>query len=418
MKILIVNRFFAPDESATSRMARSLALSLVECGLEVHVLASRSCHNDPAATLPSSERLGGVAVHRISTTRFGGHGVLGRLWDYISFHLIGSWRLLRLVRPGDLCIVCTDPPLFSVTALLPLALRRAVLINWIMDLFPEVPIALKMMRGSGIAATIALWLRDLSLRRARWNVAPIKAMADLLKQRGIAPERLRVIHHWSEGNVIRPIDRSQSRLRQEWGLKDKFVVGYSGNLGRAHDFTTIVDAAAKLMHHPEIVFLIVGDGPRRGWVEGEARRRDLRNIIFKPLQPRDLLNEALAVADIHLISLLPEMETCIVPSKFYGIAAAGRPTLFVGDLDGEIARVVREGECGGAVRIGDSDGLTELILDLAGTDDLRACMGTNARKLFERSFTESRGVGDWRALLGQTDRSGHAVVRPVPSQTY
>jgi len=269
-----------------------------------------------------------------------------------------------------------------------------------------VPIALGMMKEDTIATCAVLWLRDLSLSCSRLNVAPIAAMADLLRRRGIPEDRIATIHHWSDGETIRPLQPGTSRLRREWGLEDKFVVGYSGNLGRAHDFTTILDAMQRLAHREDVVFLFVGDGHRKVWVEQEVARRGLRNVIMKPLQPRELLAESLAVADVHLVSLLPTMEAYIVPSKFYGIAAAGRATLFVGDLSGEIARLVRQGDCGAVARIGDSEGLAALIEGLAQAPEECARLGANARRMFDADFSEARGVSDWVRLIAAVAPDG------------
>ncbi|WP_207482603.1 glycosyltransferase family 4 protein [Arenibaculum pallidiluteum] len=408
MKIVIVNRYFYPDESATSRMTASLAFDLASRGVEVHAVSGRCLHNAPQAGLPPREHVRGVLVHRIRTSRFGRGRLLGRMCDYLTFHLGAAWLLARLLRRDDVCIVCTDPPFLSLSVLLPVLARRARMVNWIMDLFPEVPIALGMMRAGTPLARATLWLRDLSLRFSRWNVAPIRAMADLLRRRGIPAERIAVVHHWSDGDEIPALAPRQSRFRRLWGLEDKFVLGYSGNLGRAHDFSTVIDAAGRLTHRTDIAFLFVGDGHRREWVEREVARRGLRNVMMRPLQPRELLAETLAVADVHLVTLLPAMEPYIVPSKFYGIAAAGRPTLFVGDPTGEIATLVRDGDCGDAFPIGGGEALAARIAALA--DDPAECarLGANARRLFESAFSRDRGVADWIGILD-------ATMQPAPN---
>src|SRR6185503_4809828 len=111
--------------------------------------------------------------------------------------------------------------------------------------------------------------------------------------------------------------REKNILRREWNLQDAFVVGYSGNMGRVHEFGTILDAAERLKSSVNIVFLFIGEGAQRNWIEEEARRRGLENIMFKPYQPRKKLGLSLTIPDVHLISLRRSMEGLIVPSKFY-----------------------------------------------------------------------------------------------------
>jgi colanic acid biosynthesis glycosyl transferase WcaI len=410
MKLILVNRYFFPDESATSRMLTSLARSLSEIGWCVCVLTSRNLHNDPCVRLPACETVDGVKVHRVKTTAFGRAWLPGRTIDYATFHIATMWHLLRLARRGDLCIVCTDPPLISVTATLPVRLRRSVLVNWLHDLFPEIALELGIGGRRGATAKAALWLRDYSVRRAAINIAPIRRMTAYLRTRGIPPDALVTIAHWSDGDAIRPIDPSRNALREEWGLTDRFVVGYSGNFGRAHDFSTFLDAAQRLQDCGHIVFTFIGGGHQKGAVEAAVAERRLSNIVLKPLQPRERLAEALSVADLHLISLLPSLERFIVPSKLYGILAAGRPAAFIGDPSGEIATVLRDGNCGRSVPLGDSQGLVQMVLELAGDPALRDRLGRNARATFEAHYTEARGTAGWQLVLGAIARSA-----PVPA---
>lgn len=412
MKVVLINRYFAPDESATSRMLFSLATRLAAAGESVHVVASRSLHNDPAVRLPAKGDVQGVTVHRLGTTSFGRGSLRGRMTDYATFHLAVIWRLLRLLRPGDVCVVCTDPPMLSVTALFPVVCRRAVLVNWLMDLFPEVAAELGVGVRRGWVMRAALWLRDLSLRCARLNVAPMQRMADYLVERGLPPATVVTVHHWSDGDAIRPLPRHRNPLREEWGIGDRFVVGYSGNFGRAHDFSTFLAAAAQLKGREDIVFVFVGGGHREASIRAAIAEQGLDNIILKPLQPRERLAETLTLPDLHLISLLPPMEPFIVPSKLYGILAAGRPCIFVGDPNGEIATVLRSARCGQSVLPGEGDRLAELIIELASSPEERAAMENCAREMFDARFTEAAGTAAWRHVLAETTRKS---LTPAPS---
>jgi glycosyltransferase involved in cell wall biosynthesis len=419
MKVIIVNRFFAPDQSATSRMATSLATGLAAEGFEVEAISSVAMHDDPARQAPRSEIVDGVRVTRLGTTRFGRGTLLGRALDYASFHIGAAWRLLRCARASDVCVVCTDPPLMSISAMLPLAIKRAALVNWLNDLFPEAAFQAGIMRTSGAAGRLALALRDASVRRAAANVTPMAAMAKALRLRGAFAERIAVIHHWSEGDALTPMPSHESGLRREWGLRNKFVVGYCGNLGRAHDFTALLGAAAILKSRDDIAFLFVGGGYRLQSVKSEAARLGLSNMVFQPLQPESRLRECLATPDVHFVSLLPAFETSVVPSKFYGIAAAGRPTLFVGAPDGEIAQMVRAHSCGEAFPIADSLPLAAEIERLAASPDVVACWGANARALFDAQFSRNRGLAAWREIViscaGASRRASHRALDASPS---
>jgi glycosyltransferase involved in cell wall biosynthesis len=238
-------------------------------------------------------------------------------------------------------------------------------------------------------------------------------MARFLSAQGISADNLAVVHHWADKNEILPVDPQENPLRHAWGLGDKFVIGYSGNFGRAHDFQTVLDAAEQLKASPEIVFLMIGEGQQRRYVEDEARRRGLSNIVMKPFQPVDQLSESLGAADVHLVSLKPELEHCIVPSKFYGVLAAARPTIFIGDPDGEIATVIRDFHCGVSLCPGEVEMLVSAILLLRNSQFNRKLMGNNARYLMETAYSREFGAAVWQSAVGRLLRKEPLPAMPI-----
>jgi glycosyltransferase involved in cell wall biosynthesis len=411
MRVFFINRYFDPDQSATSRMTSSLAFALASAGWTVHVITGRQLYNNPKANLPALATTQGVVIHRVLGFRFGRTQLLGRLFDYLSFYTSASWHLWRLAARGDVVIAGTDPPLFSVCAASVSRLTGMRLINWLQDLFPEVARALQIKGcgrwlGRGLSA-----IRDMSLRCADANVVPGAGMASYLSRRGISEERIWIRHNWSDGAKVRPVAPDENRLRREWHLLGKFVVGYSGNMGRAHDFTTILAAAAALKHCPEIVFLLVGDGQHRPWIEEQVQTQALPNVVLKPFQPESRLAESLSVPDVHLISLRPELEGFVVPSKFYGAAAAGRGVLFIGDPAGETGGLVKAGSCGATIAEGDQKALCDWILRLRESPGTCAEWGRNARALFDAQFDQRAAFAGWRHLLAVTANQP----LPVPS---
>ena len=401
MKIIFINRFFPPDHSATSQILADLAFHLAKTGMSAHVITSRQVYDEPDAVLPTNDNICNVHVTRVWTTRFGRQRLLGRTFDYLTFYLSTTWSLFSLLEPGDIVVAKTDPPLVSVVAAMVAKIRRAKLINWIQDLFPEVAGALGI-GGIGRLEGLLRSVRNWSLQTAYKNVVIGDGMATKLTEEGIPSDTIQVIHNWSDGRAIQPVDREKNDLRREWRLREKFVVGYSGNIGRAHEFDTILSAAEKLKSAANIIFLFIGGGAQRDRIEGEARRRGLANIMFKPYQPREQLMLSLSVPDIHLISLNPALEGLIVPSKFYGVAAAGRPTLFIGSKNGEIPRILRKAQCGFSIEIGQAEEASRIIRELADHHATCLLLGMRARALFDQRFDTRHAMQAWEAVIAAT----------------
>jgi colanic acid biosynthesis glycosyl transferase WcaI len=399
MKVVFVNRFFYPDTSATSQMLSDLAFDLATTH-DVHVVTSRLRHGDARRTLPKTERVQGVTVHRAWTSGFGRGSLLGRSVDYATFYVSAAFRLLALLRRNDIAVAMTDPPMMAIPVSLVSAIRSARLVNWLHDLFPEIATELDFKNLDGRAARLLCWFRNRSLAAARMNVVLGDVMALRVQRTGVEASRTLVIHNWASGTEIQPIDRGQNELREQWGLAGKFVVGYSGNIGRAHDFDAILDAASALLPRTDILFLFIGEGPRRAQLEAAVGRRGLTNVWFKPHQPREWLPQSLAVADCHLVTLRPALEGLVVPSKIYGSLATGRPVIFVGAKDGEIGRMLQNGpECGFCVAPDAAGRLTEIITRLADSEADRARLGHNARARFEAEFDRTTAVARWRLVL-------------------
>ena len=405
MKLFFINRFFYPDHSATSQLLTDLACHLAQLNTDICVVTSRQAYDNPDAILEDRDVVQGVHIIRLWTSRFGRQRLWGRAIDYSTFYLSALWCLLRILRAGDVVIAKTDPPLISVVAAVATRLRGAVLINWIQDLFPEVASALSV-QGTGWLEYPLRSLRNRSLLAARRNVVIGEGMAQRLREEGISPDRITVIHNWADGQAIQPIDPKKNDLRREWNLEDKFVVGYSGNFGRAHEFGTILSAAEILREFTQIVFLFIGAGAQLAWMHQEVENKQLRNVMFKPYQPRDQLSMSLSVPDIHVISLLPSLEGLIVPSKFYGIAAAGRPMLYIGDKDGELPQLIRSAQCGFSLEVHQAQEAAAVIRKLAG--DATACspLGPQARILFDQRFEKSSAEKAWQRVIAEAMHQG------------
>lgn len=397
-RICFINRYFYPDHSATSQIVSDLAVHLSQNGYEVGVITSRMKYDDASVSLPEYESIHGVDVFRIWTTRFGRGRLLGRAVDYASFYMSALVYMLRHVKSGDVVVAKTDPPLISVVAYGVVRAKRARLINWLQDVFPEVAEALGIKSVSALYPFLR-WLRNKSLYGACMNVAIGEKMSERLQAQGVPESRMAVIHNWAIGEEIEPVDRSANILRSRWELDGRFVVGYSGNIGRAHEIQTIIDAAEQLADDDRIRFVIIGGGAQLERLRDAIMSKGLKNMILKEYQPVDMLKYSLSLPDLHLVSLKPELEGLIVPSKFYGIAAAGRPVLFIGSPEGEISNILRQFACGYTVEPGNAAQASLLIRRLCNDPDEIEEMGRAARFVYDNKYRKSFSYDAWQKVI-------------------
>ena len=403
-RIIFLNRFFFPDHSATSQILSDLAFHLARRGNDVQVITSQQRYDDPGTRLPEMATINGVRVRRLPTTQFGRAALMGRGFDYLSFYA-AMWRCIAAqANRGDILVAKTDPPLLCLLAMRAARRHSLHLVNWLQDLYPEVAMELNVPLLRGPIGRGLSRLRDRSLLAAKANVVAGTRMAKKICSRGIPPERVHVIPNWCDDEDIRPIPSADNPLRREWGLEDRFVIGYSGNLGRGHEFGTVLAAAERLRNHARMIFLCIGGGHKFDELARHVSERQL-NHLFRliPYQDRAALKYSLTVPDVHWISLRPELEGLIVPSKFYGIAAAGRPVIAITAKDGEIADLVRQHECGCVVEPGEADALAHVLTRLSTDPASVAAMGARARTMLDRHFTREQALQKWCSLLDRIE---------------
>ncbi len=402
-RVIFVNRFFFPDKSATSQILSDVAFHLASTGRRVDVICARLTY-DTAQSLAKSEIVSGVRIQRVATTRFGRANLIARTSDYLSFYFSASWQVLRQARRGDILVIKTDPPLLSVPLALIARHKKIRRVNWLQDLYPEVAAELGVSLAGGLLGRFLRGLRNRSLRGATVNVAIGRQMKAHLETQAIPADRIEIIGNFVDDEAIQPVKDRSGALRRAWGFSDQdFIIGYSGNLGRAHDIDTMLEASEHLAGRSDIKFLFIGGGHLHARLREEAGRRNLSNIFLRPYQPREVLSQSLGLPDLHWVSLQPALEGLIVPSKIYGIAAAGRPVVMIGSPAGEIGRMLDTNEFGLTIMPGHADALAQAISGLSDDRPRIGAMGRAARRFIDQHASRAHAFNAWQKLLERVD---------------
>lgn len=385
MRILLLNQFFWPDSSATSQLLTDLARGLAERGHEVFAMSADGEYNVTSASSPPA-----VQMYRVKTSRFS-RGRVGRVVSYLSFYFSAVVRALTLPRP-DLVVTLTTPPLLSLLGTVLKALRGCRHFIWEMDVYPDVAIDLNYFKAGGTIDRITGALADYSRRRADGIIALGECMKQRLVDRGVDPARIFVAENWADGAAIQPIPRS--------GDTAHLVLLYSGNLGLAHDLETLTSAILELDHDERFRFLFVGSGGRRQELASFATAHNLRSIELRPYVERSSLGESLSAGDIGLVTQRDVCCGSVVPSKVYGLLAAGRPILFIGPRQATPALIIDRFNCGWHVDCGDVSALTQLLLHLADHPEEVSRAGRKAREALLQHYDLPLGVERIVGILG------------------
>ncbi len=385
MRILLLNQFFWPDSAATSQLLTDLARGLAAEGHTVYAISADGGYAVTDAGDPPP-----VEIHRVKALPFV-RGRIGRVLSYLSFYVSAAVRGLTLPRP-DLVLTLTTPPLLSLLGTLIRTLRGSRHFIWEMDVYPDVAVDLNYFKAGGLADRITGLFADLSRRRADGIIALGECMKERLVHRGLDPHRIYVADNWADATAIQPLPRP--------GDPSRLVLLYSGNLGLAHDLDTLTAAMLDLRNDDRFRFLFVGSGGRRQELSSFCETHGITSVELRPYVQRDSLSHSLAAGDVGLVT---QRESCcgsVVPSKVYGLLAAGRPILFVGPADATPARIVERFQCGWHVNCNDHVALSALLKFLANNPKVVAEAGRHARQALVQNFDLPLGVARIVGILG------------------
>lgn len=396
--LLFINRSYWPDVEATGQFLTELCEGLGEY-YPIVVVAGRSyflADRFPPLRLFQDETHRGVRIVRVRHTRFWKGSFWGRMANWVTFILlafIASWRL----RPR-LIVACTDPP-FSV--FLAALLHRWKGIPFIFncrDLYPDAALDLGKLKVGFLSRTFdRLHLR--ALRQASIVIPLGRSMADRIRIKGLAGRPMKIIPDWADTRMIRPIAKRNNPMIHQYALEKPFIIMYSGNLGLSQDFDTILQALSNLPPSPPWHLVLIGDGSGKKKLEEKVQALKFQNVLFLPYQPQEMLAYSLSMANLHLVPLRKGMSGASVPSKVYGIMAAGRPFLAITDRISEPARLALDLGLGLWAPAGDVGKITQAIRwCLHHGEDLEA-MGEKGRKMAEKYFDKDVAIAEWRRTL-------------------
>lgn len=382
MRLLFINRYFYPDISATSQLLTELAEDLAAKGETVTVITGNSSYLGDETRFEAEERHKGIRILRVGCTRFGRSRVLGRLADYVSFWICAFRAAVRL-KEQDCLVVLSDPPLLSVFAAVIRFMNPVKTVCWLQDTFPDIAIRARVLDDwvSGpVLKCIAKW----SLRRMDRVIAIGRCMERRLLSEGIPSQSIIQISNWADGQLIQPLPHRGNTFRRQHGLQDRFVVMYSGNHGVVHDCETLIQLMRETRDVPDLCFCFVGEGVWKPHLVDIACAEGWKHSVFLPYESKEGLKASLSAADLHLVSLRRDMEGLSIPSKLYGILAAGRPVLFIGHPSSEASLVIKEAGCGFCVEPGDTRGAVQAVLTGYRNPALLEEQGAAARRYFDR----------------------------------
>jgi hypothetical protein len=324
MKILLLNLYYPPDTSATAKMAATVVEAL-SAKHEVTVLCGRPSY-DPTDRRPwrlsQTELVGITKITRVGSTDYPRFAMKRRVLNYLSYVALAIPRALFM--KCDVVLAMTDPPFEGIVGAFVALLKRKPYVYNIRDMYPDMAVGGAIV-PPGLLARVWEKLHRWALRRAARVIVLGEDMRSRIVSKGVNPAAVAIVR---DGADILPSDAPQPHLDDEVMRTIrgdyKFVLLHAGNLGFYGAWETLVTAGRELAEDG-VGLVFVGEGAQRAYVEGLAR--EASNVRFLPFFPGSKISSVLAAADAHVITVKRGLEGVVVPSKMYGILAAGKPII-------------------------------------------------------------------------------------------
>jgi glycosyltransferase involved in cell wall biosynthesis len=392
LRLLVFNQYYWPGLEATAHLLSDLCAALAQ-DFDITVVTGRILVHAPESGRFEHD---GVEIVRVRSAAYDRRRLHLRAANYLTY-LAESARIGMLSARPDIVLCMTDPPLIGDVATLVATRFRVPLVVISQDVFPEMAVEVQRLESRPLIELLSR-LIGFYLRRAEGVVAIGETMRERLLVKGVRRDRISVIPNWVDTQSIRP-EPLDNAWRREQGLEGRFVVMHSGNVGHAQNLDVLVRAATLLRDVPELAIVVIGGGARLLELKDLVELLETDSVRFLGYQPRETLSLSLSAAHLHFVGLAKGLSGYVVPSRLYGILAAGRPVVVAADEDSETALVVERVGCGVVVPPGRPELVAEVIRDARdGVYDLDE-MGRRGREYVVAQADRAVAVRRYRELL-------------------
>lgn len=404
-EIKIVCQLFYPELVSTGQSMTQLAEALQREGIAVSVLCGPPTVVDTKSNYKQEMTYNGIFIKRVFSTRFPKLNTVGKLINHISFSLSVFFELIKLPS-STMLLTITNPPFLPMICALVRCLGGARFILKIADVYPDTVASVGLISKRNILYKLWEIGNKLVFKKAEKLIVLGRCMKAKIatKLSSEQKKKLVFIPIWTDDELIQEnlekLKQKENVYISKWNLMGKFVVLYTGNLGRFHDLETIIKAASILeKQEPGIHFLFVGEGYKKQWCQKTVFEQELRNCQFETYVPREDQAHVLQLAEIGLVSLDSSMIGYSVPSKTFALMAAKKAIVAIMPKQSEIALMVAEVGCGKVVNNGDVQNLVSTILQLKKDTEKRVQLGRNGAAAIQEKYSLKHAAQAYKRLF-------------------
>ena len=416
-KLLIYAHYYYPDVASTGQILTELAEGLRD-----------SFHITVICTVPSYtgkieqyyrkhkyyyENINGINVLRIRVPEFRKNFAPSRIYNIVSYFVSAILATIRIEKQDYIYTISQPPILGGLLGVIGKMIKGGKFIYNIQDFNPEQTMAVKYAK-SKLILDMMMKVDKYACKKADKVIVVGRDMVDTLKKRFASEKEQKdlpnycCINNWIDEKEIIPLpsdDEQVMALKQEYGVNDKYVIMYSGNIGLYYDLKNIIKVIERFKDHQEVAFLFAGAGSVLTDLKSYVKKHELSNVHFAPYQEKSKLAYSLNMADVHFVVNAKGIKGVSVPSKLYGVMAAGKPVLGILEEGTEARYIIEEAKCGLSVTPGDYEAIEKLIahfIDTRGSEEQKQ-MGQSGREFLAQYLTKEISIEKYRQEIMEVE---------------
>ena len=403
-KLLIYAHYFYPDVASTGQILTELCEGMTDT-FDITVICVVPSYSGTIDEKYKTKRIykeehNGIKIIRVRVPEFQKSNKISRIKNLLAYFFNSLLATLKIEKQDYIYTISQPPILGGVLGVLGKWLKGGKLIYNIQDFNPEQTMAVGYSKNKLLLNTV-MSVDKFSCKKSDKVIVVGRDMQETLRNRfnnKKVPKNV-FINNWINEKEIYPLEQNHPRIvefKEKYNLKDKFIIMYSGNIGLYYDLENIIKVIGEFKDREDVVFAFVGDGTVKDKVEAYVKENNLSNVTFIPYQDKADLIYSLNAADIHWVVNAKGIKGVSVPSKLYGVMAAGKPVLGVLDEGSEARLIVEDCNCGVCIEPGNYKDISNNIEYILNNKEEIRALGSNGRQYLETNLTKEVSINKYK----------------------
>lgn len=403
-KLLIYAHYFYPDVASTGQILTELCEGMIDT-FDITVICVVPSYSGTIDEKYKTKRIykeehNGIKIIRVRVPEFQKSNKVSRIKNLLAYFFNSLLATLKIEKQDYIYTISQPPILGGVLGVLGKWLKGGKLIYNIQDFNPEQTMAVGYSKNKLLLNTV-MSVDKFSCKKSDKVIVVGRDMQETLRNRfnnKKVPKNV-FINNWINEKEIYPLEQNHPRIvefKEKYNLKDKFIIMYSGNIGLYYDLENIIKVIGEFKDREDVVFAFVGDGTVKDKVEAYVKENNLSNVTFIPYQDKADLIYSLNAADIHWVVNAKGIKGVSVPSKLYGVMAAGKPVLGVLDEGSEARLIVEDCNCGVCIEPGNYKEISNNIEYILNNKEEIKALGSNGRQYLESNLTKEVSINKYK----------------------